>query len=77
MDQVKFVEDSFQDIWSYMVTSKFLKAVFHIFYLVHSWIPWPKYIVGRSDVYNENTYRVTQFYNKTVWGKSAYVIVSV
>ena len=35
MDQVKFVEDSLQKIWS--VTSNFLKAVFHKFYLVHSW----------------------------------------
>ena len=23
------------------IPSKFLKAVFHKFYLVHSWIPWP------------------------------------
>ena len=25
------------------ITSNFLKAVFHKFYLVHSWIPWPIY----------------------------------
>ena len=25
------------------ITSGFLKAVFHKFYLVHSWISWPKY----------------------------------
>ena len=25
------------------ITSKFLKAVFHKLYLVHSWIPWPIY----------------------------------
>ena len=24
------------------ITSDFLKPVFHKFYLVHSWIPWPK-----------------------------------
>ena len=23
------------------ITTNFLKAVFHRFYLVHSWIPWP------------------------------------
>ena len=41
MDQMKFVEDSLQRFWSDMVslsTSNFLKAVFHKFYLVHSWI---------------------------------------
>ena len=26
------------------IISHFLKAVFHKFYLVHSWIPWPIYI---------------------------------
>ena len=31
MDQVKFVEDGL------------FKAVFHKFYVVHSWIPWLKY----------------------------------
>ena len=35
MDQVKFMEDSLQKI------SNLLKAVFHKFYLVHSWIRWP------------------------------------
>ena len=25
------------------ITSNFLKAIFHKFYLVHSWIPWPKW----------------------------------
>ena len=25
------------------ITLNFLKAVFHKFYLVHSWIPWPIY----------------------------------
>ena len=36
MDQVKFVEDSLQKIWSDMAYYhfKFLKAVFHRFYLV-------------------------------------------
>ena len=29
--------------WSDMVTSNFLKAVFHKFYSVHSWIPWSIY----------------------------------
>ena len=46
IDQLKFMEDSLQKIWSDMVclsrpdhiTSKFLKAVFHKFHLVHSWI---------------------------------------
>ena len=33
MEQVKFVEDS--------LYFSFLKAVFHKFYLLHSWIPWP------------------------------------
>ena len=37
----KFVEDGFQKIWS-DITSNFLKAVFHKFYLVHSWISWLK-----------------------------------
>ena len=41
MDQVKFVEDSLQKIssdmaWADHITSDFLKAVFHKFYLVHS-----------------------------------------
>ena len=36
----KFVEDGFQKIWS-DITSNFLKAVFHKFYLVHSWIFCP------------------------------------
>ena len=39
MDQVKFVEDSLENIWKGMVAnhtpSNFLKAVFHKFYLVH------------------------------------------
>ena len=52
MDQVKFVEDSLQKIWSdmvclsdmvYHITSNFLKAVFHKFYMVHSWILCPIY----------------------------------
>ena len=34
IDQAKFVEDT-------LSPSDFLKAVFHKFYLVHSWIPWP------------------------------------
>ena len=55
MDQVKFVEESLQKIWSDMVCYglsaqadhiilNFLKAVFHKFYLVYSWIPWPTYL---------------------------------
>ena len=24
------------------ITTNFLEAVFHKFYLVHSWMPWPK-----------------------------------
>ena len=39
IDQIKFVEDSLLKIWSHM--TNFLKAVFHKFYLVRSWIPWP------------------------------------
>ena len=54
MDQAKFVEHSLQKIWSEMVwlskadhiTSNFLKAIFHNFYLVHSWIPWSNYIIS-------------------------------
>ena len=49
MDQVKFVEDSALKNWSDMVclkklyiTSKFLKAVLHKFYIVHFWIHRPK-----------------------------------
>ena len=48
MNQVKFVEGSFSNIWSNMVCldrqviSNFLKDIYHKFYLVHSWIPWPK-----------------------------------
>ena len=50
MDQVKFMEDSLQKIWSDMVCLEISdmvlnlvlnKVVFHKFYLVHSWIPWP------------------------------------
>ena len=47
MDQLKFVEDSLLNIWSDMVCLdrpyhfNFLKAVFHKFYLVPSWIPRP------------------------------------
>ena len=46
MDQVKFVENSLYKVWSDMVwldhiTSNFLKAVFHKFNLIDSWIPWP------------------------------------
>ena len=37
----KFVEDSLYKIWSDHF--KFLKAVFHKFCLVRSWIPWPTY----------------------------------
>ena len=29
---------------AHYIISNFLKAVFHKFYLVHSWIPWPSYI---------------------------------
>ena len=36
-------------IWS-AYTSNFLKAVFHKFHLVHSWILWPKYNFNSSDV---------------------------
>ena len=32
------MEDS---LLKYHITSNFLKAVFHKFYLVYSWIPWP------------------------------------
>ena len=32
MDQVKFVKGSLKKIW-----------IFHKFYLVHSWIPWPTF----------------------------------
>ena len=52
MDQLKFVEDSHEKIWKDHTTSNFLKAVFHKFYLVHSWIPWPTYthqIFGIND----------------------------
>ena len=44
MDQIKFVEPAFKKfevIWSTSadhITSSFLKAAFHKFYLVHSWI---------------------------------------
>ena len=47
--QVKLVEDSLWKIWLDMLclsrpyTSYFLKAVFHKYYLIHSWLPWPKY----------------------------------
>ena len=51
MDWENFKEDILKKIWSDMVclskpyadhiTSNFLKFVFHKFYLVHSWIPWP------------------------------------
>ena len=46
MDQVKFEEDSLKNWcdWSpeaNLITSNFLKVVFHKFYLVHSWILWP------------------------------------
>ena len=34
MDQVKFVAD-------HVIISNFLRAVFHKFYLVHFWMPWP------------------------------------
>ena len=40
ISQVKFVQDSLQKIWG-DITSDFLKAVFHKFYLVHSWILCP------------------------------------
>ena len=33
--------------WSRQYHFKFLKAVFHKFYLVHSWIPWPIYFCRR------------------------------
>ena len=48
MDKVKFVEDSFQKIWSDMVclTPSVLKVVFQKFYLVHSWILCPKLSVA-------------------------------
>ena len=34
------------------ITLNFLKVVFHKCYLVHSWIPWPKYLheVKNKDV---------------------------
>ena len=34
-------------IWS--ITSNYLKAVSHKFYLVHSWIPWRKYQLKNSS----------------------------
>ena len=50
MDQVKFVGDSFENVegvWSTLSRSYsfnfFIKAVFHTFYLVHSWILCPIY----------------------------------
>ena len=49
MNQEKLVEDSLYKIWKDMVCLsapyyvKFLKGVFHKFYLAHSWIPWPKW----------------------------------
>ena len=42
MDQVKFMKDSRWKIWIW-ITSNFLKAVFHKFYLIHSWILCPIY----------------------------------
>ena len=50
MDQVKFVEDNPLKIWSGVVClssgllniiCNFLKAAFHKFYFVHSWILCP------------------------------------
>ena len=51
MDQVKFVEGfkNFGGVYSALadhITSSFLKADFHKFYLVHSWILWLKYASG-------------------------------
>ena len=49
MNQEKLVEDSFYKIRKDMVCLsapyyvKFLKGVFHKFYLAYSWIPWPKW----------------------------------
>ena len=49
MNQEKLVEDSLYKIRKDMVCLsapyyvKFLKGVFHKFYLAHSWIPWPKW----------------------------------
>ena len=43
MEQVKFAEDNLLKIWTDMVhhiTSIFLKAPLHIFYLLYFWIPW-------------------------------------
>ena len=39
------------------ITSNFIKAVFHKFYLVHSWIPWP--------VYNKNASKFILLYQDT------------
>ena len=44
MGLVKFAGEIWRDmICLDHITSNFSKAVIHKFYLVHSWIPWPKY----------------------------------
>ena len=80
MDQVKFVEDNLQKIWSDMspwadhITSNFLKAVFHKFYLVYSWIPWSMWtqIIGlqyKRSFHNNNAVQsvMKKFRTQTFW----------
>ena len=38
------------------ITSNFLKAVFHRFYLVHSWIHWPKLSLHQVNLNSHDLY---------------------
>ena len=72
MDQVKFMEDRLYKIWRDMVylsrpciSSIFLKAVFHKFDLVHSWILCPICVIPIIQRRTDNLVRYLRKYSKT------------
>ena len=55
------------------------KAVFHKFYLVHSWILCPKYSVGKYLKANKKVSKVDKTNTKDIWptSKEAFLALSL
>ena len=73
MNQEKLVEDSLYKIWKDVVCLsapyyvKFLKGVFHQFYLAHSWILWPKWYGKNQMQFLQDQYKASHGWRRCSW----------